>query len=106
MTLRQASLLLAYAVALAALAGTLFATRGYWVPLLPSHKASAEKKEGHEEHAHGDRVKLTPQARQNLGLVVKPVALTDVYWRTMEVPGAIVDRPGQSDRGVPAPITG
>ena len=47
-------------------------------------------------------VRLSPQARENLGLVSKPLKLTN-YWRTLEVPGVIVDRPGVSDRGVIAP---
>lgn len=50
-------------------------------------------------------VKLTPQARENLHLVSRPVAVQE-YWRTILVPGAIVDRPGLSDRGVTAPAVG
>ena len=50
-------------------------------------------------------VRLSPQARENLSLVSKPLKLTD-YWRTLELPGVIVDRPGVSDRGVIAPVTG
>lgn len=47
-------------------------------------------------------LKLSPEARQNLGLIVKPVKL-QTYLRTIQVPGEIVDRPGRSDRGVTAP---
>jgi len=50
-------------------------------------------------------VKLSPQARKNLGLISKPIEPT-TYWRTLEIPGAIVDWPGVSDRGVVAPVTG
>jgi len=50
-------------------------------------------------------VRLSPQARANLNLVVKPVQPT-TYWRTVEYPGVIVDRPGITDLGVVAPITG
>ena len=50
-------------------------------------------------------VRLSRQARENLGLTSKPLKTT-TYWRTIEVPGAIVDRPGVSDRGVTAPVTG
>src|SRR5262249_26803583 len=28
------------------------------------------------------------------------------YWRTIQVPGVIIDHPGLSDRGVPAPVAG
>jgi cobalt-zinc-cadmium efflux system membrane fusion protein len=50
-------------------------------------------------------VRLSPQARANLNLVVKPVQ-PGTYWRTVEYPGVIVDRPGITDLGVVAPITG
>ena len=50
-------------------------------------------------------LKLSPQARKNLGLVAKPVK-PQTYWRTIQVPGAIVDQPGRSDRGVTAPAVG
>ncbi|MFN9973272.1 MAG: MchE protein, partial [Phycisphaerae bacterium] len=48
---------------------------------------------------------MTEQARKNLGLVSRP-AKPQVYWRTIEVPGEIVDRPGYSDRGVTSPAVG
>ncbi|HUS39568.1 MAG TPA: MchE protein, partial [Pirellulales bacterium] len=50
-------------------------------------------------------MKLSSQARKNLGLVAKPVSLQP-YWRTIQVPGTIVDRPGVSDRGVTSPAVG
>lgn len=50
-------------------------------------------------------VKLSEQARKNLGLVSKPVVLS-TYWRTILLPGEIVDRPGISDRGITAPAVG
>ena len=50
-------------------------------------------------------LKMTEQARKNLGLVSRP-AKPQVYWRTIEVPGEIVDRPGYSDRGVTSPAVG
>lgn len=50
-------------------------------------------------------LKMTEQARKNLGLVSKPVK-PQTYWRTLEVPGEIVDRPGYSDRGVTSPAVG
>lgn len=69
--------------------------------------------EGHDDaHAHGAAppgdaapVRLSPQARANLGLKSKPLELTN-FWRTIELPGVIVDRPGVSDRGVVSPVTG
>ncbi|MDB5339587.1 MAG: efflux transporter, family, subunit [Planctomycetaceae bacterium] len=50
-------------------------------------------------------LKLSEQARKNLGLVSKP-AKPQTYWRTIQVPGAITDRPGKSDRGVTSPVVG
>jgi multidrug efflux pump subunit AcrA (membrane-fusion protein) len=47
-------------------------------------------------------LQLSEQARKNLGLVSRPVKL-ESYWRTIQIPGVIVDRPGRSDRGVTAP---
>ncbi|MFO0840928.1 MAG: efflux RND transporter periplasmic adaptor subunit [Gemmataceae bacterium] len=77
-----------------------------WLDSLRAGQASAAAEEGNHEHAHGDRIKLTDQARKNLGLSVGPATVTPVYWRTAQIPGVIVDRPGQSDRGVTAPVTG
>jgi multidrug resistance efflux pump len=90
----------------AAVAG--YANRAAWLPWLtpaPTTAADDDKREG----AHGPvveayQVKLSPQARANLGLVVKPLQL-QTYWRTAPMPGMVVDRPAQSDRGVVAPVT-
>jgi multidrug efflux pump subunit AcrA (membrane-fusion protein) len=57
------------------------------------------------EHGPAERVKPTPQAVANLGIVPTPLALQS-YRRTIEIPGAVADRPGQSDRGVSATIAG
>lgn len=50
-------------------------------------------------------LKMTEQARKNIGLVSRP-AKPQLYWRTIEVPGEIIDRPGYSDRGVTSPAVG
>ena len=50
-------------------------------------------------------MRLSPEARKNLGIVSKPLQIT-TYWRKIDVPGVITDRPGISDRGVVAPVTG
>jgi cobalt-zinc-cadmium efflux system membrane fusion protein len=49
--------------------------------------------------------RLSRQARDNLRLVARP-AKSVTYWRKVELPGVVVDRPGVSDRGVIAPVTG
>jgi len=50
-------------------------------------------------------LELGEQARKNLNLVVKVARPTD-YWRTITIPGIVVDRPGVSDRGVSSPAVG
>jgi multidrug efflux pump subunit AcrA (membrane-fusion protein) len=45
------------------------------------------------------------RAQQNLGIVSKPIE-TDVFWRTLTIPGMVIDRPGMSDREVVAPVAG
>lgn len=70
--------------------------------------AKAEPKKAEEHHAPTEDVKvlkMSPQARQNIALVAK-AAKPQTYWRTIQVPGAVVDRPGRSDRGVTAPAVG
>jgi len=58
----------------------------------------------HEEHEEA-AVHLSPQACRNLGLTAEPLQVT-TYWRKIDLPGVITDRPGVSDRGVVAPVTG
>lgn len=50
-------------------------------------------------------LKVSSQARENMKLVSKPLKL-ETYWRTIQIPGEVVDRPGISDRGVTAPAVG
>ena len=92
----------------AALAG--FATRDRWLPHVFPSKTEEKPAGGHtqdhgHDHAHdhgaGDRVKLTAQAQANLGLQVEALVPRE-YWRKLLIPGAVVDRPGESDRGVTA----
>jgi membrane fusion protein, heavy metal efflux system len=84
-----------------------FFTRETWLPWLSSGSSTGNFE---EDHSHGpvveaQQVKLSAQAQANLGLLVKPLVV-DSYWRTIQVPGLIVDRPAQSDRGIVAPVTG
>lgn len=50
-------------------------------------------------------LELSPQAQRNLRLATRPLKLQN-YWRSILVPGEIVDRPGVSDRGVTSPAIG
>jgi cobalt-zinc-cadmium efflux system membrane fusion protein len=66
--------------------------------------AGAEK--ARNEATAPDLVKLSPQAQKNLGLIVKPLLVEKNFWKTIELPGKIVEWQGRSDRGVTAPIAG
>jgi multidrug efflux pump subunit AcrA (membrane-fusion protein) len=100
---------------LKALAGTVvlgglitlgYFTRGLWLSWFEPAHSNAEQEGKHVAVSSNEVqiVKVTAQARSNLKLVSQPVKV-DTYWRTIEVPGIIVDRPAQSDRGVVAPVT-
>ena len=93
-------------VLVTALAAILFASRSYWSAMLSSRATARKSNETTVAPIQEAKtLKLTEQARKNLGLVSK-AAKPQVYWRTIEVPGAIVDRPGRSDRGVTSPAVG
>lgn len=68
-------------------------------------KGGADAHAGHDHGPRDDRVKLSPQAQKNLGLDVDQLTPQE-YWRTMMVPGIVVDRPGESDRGVTSKVAG
>lgn len=93
-----------------------FRTRETWQPYVfpekaakstDGHGAEGGKDEhaGHDHGARGDRVKLSPQAQKNLALDVDTLVPQE-YWRTMMIPGVVVDRPGESDRGVTSKVAG
>jgi multidrug efflux pump subunit AcrA (membrane-fusion protein) len=92
---------------LAILAGLGFAayqTRDRWLPYLfpsPVQQPEATSEDHHDE----DVVELSPQARANLRLVVAPL-VPQTYWRPASIPGIVVDRPGESDRGVTCRVAG
>ncbi|HQR43219.1 MAG TPA: hypothetical protein PLX97_11060 [Gemmatales bacterium] len=94
-------LALAFLLGLAAMG---YFTRQHWLPLLQQHKA-AEPIEAGETVIPAGKVIVNEQAQQNLGLVAKP-AVAQSFWKTIQVPGMVVDRPGYSDRNVVTPVTG
>ncbi|ADB19268.1 hypothetical protein Psta_4626 [Pirellula staleyi DSM 6068] len=105
-------LVLSIGASLGWLGGT---TRGQ--QLLQSWRAAANSPSASDDHgtdstadaaAHGPeikRLKLTEQARKNLQLQNLRLTL-GTFWQTVEMPGLVIDRPGVSDRGVVAPISG
>jgi len=85
-----------------------YASRHRWLPWLNTSRSEPVTSTVPEAAAVGqpnEQVKLSPQALKNLGLKSQPLRPTD-YWKTIEVPGMVVDRPGISDRGVVASVTG
>src|SRR5262245_60992884 len=79
--------------------------REAWLPMFTGARAHHADDAAPAAPIEVQQAKLSPQARKNLKLVSQPLQVQD-YWRTVQIPGTIVDRPGVSDRGVPAPVTG
>jgi biotin carboxyl carrier protein len=105
--MRLARLLTGLAL-LTGVAATGYLSRSVWLPLLTPAPATDTAENRHEPHSipgEVQQVRLSPQAQANLRLIVKPLQV-DTYWRTIQVPGVILDRPAQSDRGIVAPVTG
>ncbi len=89
-----------------------YRTQDKWVPhVFPARAAKTADphggEKGKDEHAAKpvDRVKLSPQAQKNLALDADTLTPRE-YWRTMLIPGVVVDRPGESDRGVTSKVAG
>jgi membrane fusion protein, heavy metal efflux system len=83
-----------------------YQTRDQWIGRFVRHDDEAEAAEEHPAPVVESKVlKLSPQARRNLKLVSKRVK-PQTYWRSIQLPGVIEDRPGVSDRGVVAPAIG
>src|SRR5262245_47235602 len=77
-----------------------YVSRAVWMPWF--HKNAAE--EVHSEQAAGptEKVIVGDQAQKNLRISSKALKVED-FWKTITLPGMIVDRPGISDREVVAP---
>lgn len=82
-------------------------TREKWLPMLLLARTDTAAEPAHDDHDHSatERVRLSPTARANLGIVVRPLA-PQTYWKSLTIPGTVIDRPGVTDRGVSAPIAG
>jgi len=88
------------------LLATAFLTRDQWQHWLGGWAADKSADQPRKAPlAEPTVLKLSPQARKNLGLISLPLKL-DTYTRSIRIPGVIVDRPGVSDRGVSAPAVG
>lgn len=81
------------------------AARSSGVPMSESASASTKPLQNHQDPGGTTPVRVSPAARKNMGVVAAALKLTD-YYRKIETPGVVTDRPGVSDRGVVAPVTG
>mgnify|MGYP002623482176 CR=1 FL=1 len=103
--MRRAAAYIAFAVFAASAGVALWLTADRWQPLLFPSQAEVAEAEHAAPIEEPKVLKLSPQARKNLGLVSKP-AKPQEYWRAIQIPGQIVDRPGVSDRGITSPAVG
>ncbi|QEG18939.1 efflux RND transporter periplasmic adaptor subunit [Gimesia maris] len=99
-------------ISIAVLIVAVFIWRDQWMPLSDQkqpgevNRAAAVEKQGDQSKAsEQEKIILSDQAIANLGLKVKS-ELPETYWKTLQVPGMIVDRPGRSDQGVISPVDG
>ncbi|MBX7165950.1 MAG: efflux RND transporter periplasmic adaptor subunit [Pirellulales bacterium] len=60
---------------------------------------------GHPGHDEATSIELSAEAQRNIGLEVAPVDFQE-FERTVSLPAIIVERPGQSQIDVAAPLTG
>ncbi len=96
----------AYVVVIAGIGVGGWFSRDYWLPLLSTDSQISETAEEDSPPIEAPKMlKLSEQARANLGLVSKPVNIRS-YWRKVQIPGVIVDRPGVTDQGITSPIAG
>lgn len=93
---------------LAGLATAAWFTRDDWLTLLPRRQpalSDGSSSASAEVAPPMRKVLLSDQAIANLGLSVRAVH-PRTFWKTMQVPGMVVDRPGRSDRGIISPVAG
>ncbi|HBE67891.1 MAG TPA: hypothetical protein DDW52_07055 [Planctomycetaceae bacterium] len=69
------------------------------------HEADGGQPDDHDHEEEGDHVALTKQAYQNLELRMGNITRGE-YWRSLLVPGRVVEIPGQSNLSIAATVTG
>ena len=92
---------------LALLAGLLISgyfSRAAWLPWV-GHSNSTDSAAPAVAVAPEGKIIVGDQAQKNLKLTAKPLK-AGVFWKSITVPGMVVDRPGVSDRDVVAPAIG
>ena len=99
---------LAYIVVVGSIGAAIWFGRPYWQPLIGQHEKSQPDSGETSSSPIVDPPKileLNSQARANLNLKAAP-AKARTYWRTLQIPGVIEDRPGLTDRGITVPLSG
>jgi multidrug efflux pump subunit AcrA (membrane-fusion protein) len=95
-------------IAAAVAAAAIYMSAGAWLPRGHSG-AGNESLETAPPPASAveleNKIIVGEQAQKNLRLTAKPLK-TETFWKTITVPGMVVDRPGISDREVVAPAIG
>jgi multidrug efflux pump subunit AcrA (membrane-fusion protein) len=103
--------ILAWLIAMVGIAVGVWISRAQWMPLISQTPSAPETQHDNSEHGpileaeERKTLELNRQARANLGLKSGPVKLQS-YWRKIQIPGVVVDRPGVTDRGVTSPLEG
>lgn len=100
--------LMLYVIVLGGLAWAGYHWRQQWLPLVVKQPAVVDEHDDHADMPSAESpkiAKLSRQAQANLGLEVKPVQVGD-YWKKIQIPGVIVERPGVTDKGVISPLAG
>jgi len=97
-------------VVVAGLGAAAFFTRATWLSWFQAARPVEAAERPGEAVTPAAKVIVGELAQKNLGLTteqLKPRQLkAETIWKTITVPGMVVDRPGLSDRGVVAPATG
>lgn len=109
---------IAVVILLAAAGAAAWFTQDQWLPTVQAQLKTANQANQADDgatvpapdhasppHSGGESnvVKISSQARNNLGLTSAPIRQQD-YWRKIETTGVIIDRPGFTDQGVTAQV--
>src|SRR5205814_8455525 len=82
--------------------------RDLWLPVIQDVTPADTTKAAPEAtgtSAATTRIIVSEQTQESLKLKAKPLK-AQTYWKTIQVPGMVVDRPGRSDRGLISAVTG
>src|SRR5215207_1416611 len=82
-----------------------YLSRAHWWPASKPAVTTSTDVKHDDSSTPSNKIIVGDQAQKNLGLTAKPLQ-AGVFWKTITVPGMIVDRPGFSDREVVAPAVG